>query len=1138
MSVKRVLLFTARILIVSTVLIFSVNTAFAVELYQGSYSIDQINDAFDEPPYEVIFTYDLQQGEWEEPIWEISRDAGNEDIVVASISRTLILGDLSQAPFGRGYIRMGDIENGNGDMKIIVQGNTVNSCGSFQVDIDIYTEHWEISGDNGGTWGGIDIQEGSYDNNIYGVTFRDVRTDDILGEYSAINIEGFMGGDGQSNNPIHHCKFVDCWRAITIGGDEEDNRYLTIAENKFLNNGFCAIDYDNNNNIGFVTISKNDFVGNGSIQEPGSGVLIISATEYNCRINHNVFRDNNNRSVVVDAEAYMEFGHISKIINNLIMNTAGTAFTIDVQDQLEAADLPYIANNIFYNNDIAIQFPENFGLVDEKIKYNGFEFGINQEAIVGATIDEDDDNLGLDPQNPFYSRFILPGNPADLPGLAYHLQYNSMAINTGDPSSYDLDGIDGQGGGGDQPHRRGSRCDMGVFGGELVDSLFVILVDPYVVFYNGTIIEEDFFAPMAHYLIYGNITTLDGVSVEINEVYNGPNEWVFDPKIFFCEAGHDLPQLIPAKFNARGDFALEGTAEHPFNLERLDGSSEYFTVCSAFPNISANVSIRHCRGEFVGTLIEAGGQTEVNVSNCNIKHVLSPIRFVNLASDANISDVSIEHQEPCYESSIYIYDCIPGFPPAASINISSVDSRECFNGISIVNNQMPVFIEDCLFLGGGAGIWVDNSQFVHMKENYFTALSFGMYMQNGSACYARCDLNENDPYFDLEGPNDFCAWWNPLFLFSDFDVAKLSGDLTIASDHNDIYFQYNPIPLPTRYLVTIATIFNPFEENVYALGTYWGVLYDENNEPRDPNEPNEDDFSPADHVAWNPFSTTGNNVHFPQDLNENEIILAELEEIAATEDSLPQRAYELYVDLLYDLQGNVNAILVEAYMVRMAKKELIAWIIVESDLTDYAEDEEETPIQFRTYYQAIRCVIGEGDYDSARESIDDTFELAENAIDSLSLDRLDAELDWMEWLEDRGAMSLGTRDLEDRFFRKMQSIDREMMASVIPEINYPGDLEDNTLPKEFGISSIYPNPFNPTVIVPFSVPVVSDIRLAVYDILGREVVRLIDGKSEVGRHKVVWNGTDSNGMPVSSGIYLINMKAGDYSATRKAVLVK
>ncbi|MDP8205388.1 MAG: T9SS type A sorting domain-containing protein [Candidatus Electryonea clarkiae] len=100
------------------------------------------------------------------------------------------------------------------------------------------------------------------------------------------------------------------------------------------------------------------------------------------------------------------------------------------------------------------------------------------------------------------------------------------------------------------------------------------------------------------------------------------------------------------------------------------------------------------------------------------------------------------------------------------------------------------------------------------------------------------------------------------------------------------------------------------------------------------------------------------------------------------------------------------------------------------------------------------------------------------------------------------------------------------------------DALSGTLPTEFELGSPYPNPFNPTVVVPFTTPSVSDIRLTVFDILGREVIRLIDGKSEVGRHKVVWNGTDSNGIPVSSGVYLINMKAGDYSATQKAVLVK
>ncbi len=91
----------------------------------------------------------------------------------------------------------------------------------------------------------------------------------------------------------------------------------------------------------------------------------------------------------------------------------------------------------------------------------------------------------------------------------------------------------------------------------------------------------------------------------------------------------------------------------------------------------------------------------------------------------------------------------------------------------------------------------------------------------------------------------------------------------------------------------------------------------------------------------------------------------------------------------------------------------------------------------------------------------------------------------------------------------------------------------------FRLSQAYPNPFNPTTNIEFSVPKSCDVRLEIYDTSGRIVRRLIDGERyEPGVYRVVWDGTDDHGNRVASGVYLYRMIAGEFVATKKMVLTK
>ncbi len=98
------------------------------------------------------------------------------------------------------------------------------------------------------------------------------------------------------------------------------------------------------------------------------------------------------------------------------------------------------------------------------------------------------------------------------------------------------------------------------------------------------------------------------------------------------------------------------------------------------------------------------------------------------------------------------------------------------------------------------------------------------------------------------------------------------------------------------------------------------------------------------------------------------------------------------------------------------------------------------------------------------------------------------------------------------------------------------------VPNAFGLRQNFPNPFNPSTNIQFSLPEASGVRLTVHDILGREVAVLINERRSTGVHEAVWNGLASDGVGVSSGVYVYRLEARSegkiFSSMKKMLLVK
>lgn len=96
------------------------------------------------------------------------------------------------------------------------------------------------------------------------------------------------------------------------------------------------------------------------------------------------------------------------------------------------------------------------------------------------------------------------------------------------------------------------------------------------------------------------------------------------------------------------------------------------------------------------------------------------------------------------------------------------------------------------------------------------------------------------------------------------------------------------------------------------------------------------------------------------------------------------------------------------------------------------------------------------------------------------------------------------------------------------------------LPEKFELSQNYPNPFNPATKINFALPVNEHVTITIYDILGRETLRLIDKPLQAGYHTIEWNGTNKYGAQVASGVYFFRLstKSGNFNKINKMVLVR
>ena len=99
-------------------------------------------------------------------------------------------------------------------------------------------------------------------------------------------------------------------------------------------------------------------------------------------------------------------------------------------------------------------------------------------------------------------------------------------------------------------------------------------------------------------------------------------------------------------------------------------------------------------------------------------------------------------------------------------------------------------------------------------------------------------------------------------------------------------------------------------------------------------------------------------------------------------------------------------------------------------------------------------------------------------------------------------------------------------------------IDNQVIPDVFSLHQNYPNPFNPITSMRYDLPNDGLVNITIYDMMGRIVKTLVNGSQTAGFKSVQWNATNDKNEPVSAGLYLYSIQAGEFRQTKKMMLLK
>ena len=201
---------------------------------------------------------------------------------------------------------------------------------------------------------------------------------------------------------------------------------------------------------------------------------------------------------------------------------------------------------------------------------------------------------------------------------------------------------------------------------------------------------------------------------------------------------------------------------------------------------------------------------------------------------------------------------------------------------------------------------------------------------------------------------------------------------------------------------------------------------------------------------------------------------------------------------------------------------------------DVADTTSNADLALAARGSAAWCLVELGEPEDAQDELlalmDSTlgdFEYQRLALESLFAELHDTKIDSL-------IMKSGSADTaKDRLANALDQAEQ-----MLNGVKLPLPHSAPALPTKYNLYQNYPNPFNPTTEIRFDLPENAPVELKIFNTLGQHVMTLINEVRQAGSYTVKWDGKNADGLPVSTGMYIYQLKASNFTDTKKMLMMK
>ena len=467
-------------------------------------------------------------------------------------------------------------------------------------------------------------------------------------------------------------------------------------------------------------------------------------------------------------------------------------------------------------------------------------------------------------------------------------------------------------------------------------------------------------------------------------------------------------------------------------------------------------------------------------------------------------------------NSVNITDCTIQQNSSAGISLYNVPNYN-LSGNTIIGNQGGITLVNC---GTGANFTIENNIIMnnmlnglYMSGSNTSIVGFNIIQENATGIVANnfCSWSLNGSYLEPYQKIQFNQRYQVLVV-GNSTPDKVAYNWIRNSNHNYPWFRILQ-PVPNSRTLNVSN-------------NYWGDNFDP-----------QIDLMPTTAFIYEPIWIPG-GLELVDDSAAASLFKIAYDHEAEAEFPEAIAAYKQIIEYFPSTEYAINA-MKALLRIEDKKKDIDDSNLDYSALKAYYATEENIYLNAEYEYIAANLIAR---IDTRTQNYLDAIDFYESIISNplSTVDSLCAVIDlgYVYLLMAEAKSNQGFVGKYPRFKPSCYNEWQENTLQILDEIEATFSIEENSIPDNVNIAQNYPNPFNPSTTISFSIPTVMMCSLDIYNIRGQKVRTLLNENKLAGRHSIVWDGKDTNGRSVSSGVYFYRLTTPNRTQTSKMLLMK